>query len=598
VKAVVALTTVVPDEEQHRQLKPIAFLRLLRRLFAFARPHAVKRNWLIVTVLLRAAQLPALAWAIAAIINGPIARSDPRGVALGAIGFLALAMITQVTFYYRMRLALEFGEAVIHDLRNHLFAHLQTLTMGFFDKTKIGRIIGRMTSDIEAVRIGVQDLVFISAVQGGQMIICAVLMLWYDWALFLVVAAIAPAIWVLNRHFRTKLSTAHREAQESFSRVTATLAESVGGMRVTQGFVRQQVNAQIFRDLVHDHSRYNIGAARTTAVFLPLLELNSQIFIAVLLALGGYRVLHMGMPVGDMIYFFFLANLFFEPVRVISNQYTQSITAMVGAERVFRLLDTKPEWTDPPDASPFENIRGRVAFKDVCFSYDSGKLVLKNISFLAEPGQTIAFVGHTGSGKTSIINLIAKLYLPIEGQLLIDGHDIRAISSQSLHKRLGVVLQQNFLFQGTVLDNIRFANPGLTEYEALDAARQLNFSDLINALPKGLHTPMGEDGVGLSVGQRQVICFIRALVADPAILILDEATSSIDPVTEARLQQSMATLLKDRTSFIVAHRLSTVRLADQILVLKQGEIVERGTHRELLNLGGVYSNLHEQFVRG
>jgi ATP-binding cassette subfamily B protein len=587
------------DHERHYDLKPLQFFKLLRRVFLYTRPHWRARNWLVALVIIRSIQLPLLAWGIAAIINGPIARHDIRGAILATLGWAAFAIFTQVIFRYRIQLAFEMGEAVICDMRNDLFAHLQKLTASFYNKMKVGRIISRVSSDLEAIRMGVQDLVFVSVVQLGHMIVCAALMFYYDRVLFAVAMAIAPFLWVLNRYFQTQIGARQRAAQESFSRVTATLAESVSGIRVTQGFVRQEINAGLFRDLVEDHSRYSMDVARASAAFLPLLELNSQIFTALLLLIGGYRVLnpHISTPIGSIVGFFFQATLFFEPVRGFGNQNTQALTAMVGAERVFRLLDTQPDWNDPPNALALREVKGRVEFRALNFGYTSERIVLKNVSFVAEPGQTVALVGHTGSGKTSIINLIMKSYLPTSGELLMDEKNVTQISSESLRRHLGVVLQTNFLFEGTVMDNIRFSRPTATDAEVIETARRLDFADLIEAMPRGFQTAIGEGGSGLSLGQRQLVCFARALLADPRILILDEATSSIDAITESRIQRSLTRLLRGRTSFVVAHRLSTIRQADLILVLQQGEIIERGQHEDLLARGGVYKELYTQFAR-
>jgi ATP-binding cassette subfamily B protein len=601
----VPLTHVQRDPEDLQHRPELSAFRLLKRVFSYARPHARLRNRLFFQVVLRSALLPLSTWAMSAVIAGPIEHRDLHGIVLGTLGFAAIALFTNWTFHYRYRYALELGEAVIHDMRNDVFGHLMRMPMSFFNKMKVGRIIGRVTSDIDSIRTGVQDVVFITVVQVGQMIIVTGMMLWYDWVLFLVVSAIAPLIYFLNKHFTRRVTEAQRKASESYSRITATLAESVSGVRVTQGFVREDVNAGYFRDLVVDQSRYNLASARTSAVFLPLLEFNSQFFIALLLIVGGWRVLdpHIHAPVGNIVQFFFLASLFFEPIKNIGNQYNAALAAMVGAERVFRLLDTKPAWTDDPEATDLpaardEASRGmRVEFRDVSFAYDPGRVVLKNISFIAEPGRTIALVGHTGSGKTSITNLAAKMYLPASGLLLLDGHDITRIRSDSLHRQMGVVHQQSFLFEGTVLDNIRFARPDATVPEVVEAVRRLGFLDLVEMLPDGFHTQVGEGGASLSVGQRQLISFARALIADPRLLILDEATSSIDALTESRIQRALATLLSGRTSFVVAHRLSTIRQADLILVLNEGEIVERGTHDELLALGGIYQKLHTQFVQ-
>lgn len=594
-----SITHLRRDPDEEAQFRPLDY-RLIRRLLSYMRPYAAQRNWLLFLVAARAVQLPCIAWATGAVINGPIAGHQGWPLILAAsLGFFLLAAVTQFTFHFRQRLALEMGEAVVHDLHNELFAHLQQMPMSFFNKTKMGRIISRMTSDCEALRVGVQDVLFVSLVGLGQMVVSAAFMLYYDVVLCSVVLAMTPVLWLLNRYFRKRLSQAYRDVQESFSRVTATLAESVNGVRVTQGFVRQEVNAGLFDDLLDTHSENCMVATRSAGVFLPLLEFNSQFFIAALLLVGGYRVLTPGidMSPGDLIQFFFLANIFFNPIQILGNQYNQALTAMAGAERVFKLLDTVPEWQDPPEAVNLPRLSGRVEFERLSFGYDPARLVLHDVSFLAEPGQTVALVGATGSGKTSIINLIAKFYLPTSGRVLIDGREVRGINSTSLHRQLGIVLQHNFLFTGTVLENIRVGQPGATDEEVFDAARRLDCLDLFSGLPQGFQTQVGERGSSLSLGQRQLVCFARAMLADPRILILDEATSAVDTLTEVRIQAALTRLLAHRTSFVVAHRLSTIRHADQVLVLDQGQIIERGTHQELLERNGAYAALCAQFIR-
>ncbi|MCX7406818.1 MAG: ABC transporter ATP-binding protein [Planctomycetales bacterium] len=596
--AVNALTQIAPRDEDHEDSRPLDF-RLIARLMGFMRPYARQRNWLFVCVVLRAVQLPALTWVLAAVINGPIQQGDVAGVAWGAMLFAGLALFTQFTMHFRQRYALELGEAVVFDLRNAIFAHLQRMPMSYFHKTKVGRIISRMISDIEDVRVGVQEVLFVSLVAFGQMFVAAVCMIWFDAGLFLLVLGLAPVLWGINRYFHRKLSVVLRQMRESFSRVTATLAESVIGIRVTQGFVRQEENARLFSNLVTDHSKFNTTVQHTHGLFLPLVELNNQVFIALLLLVGGWRVLQPDATttLGELVGFFFMANVFFAPLTILGNQYNQSMTAMAGAERLFALLDRQPDWTDVPDAEAIMRLEGRVEFEHVTFGYDPTRPVLHDISFVVQPGQTIALVGHTGSGKTSIINLLAKFYLPDSGRVLIDGRDLLRLQTESLHRQFGLVLQQNFLFMGTVAENMRFANPEATDEELREVCRRLDCLDLIESLPQGFDTEVGERGGQLSLGQRQMVCFARALLADPKLLILDEATSSIDPATEQRLQRALAVLLAGRTSFVVAHRLSTIRHADVVLVLDHGHIVERGTHDELVAAAGVYAALHERFAR-
>ena len=579
------------DEEQ----RPLDF-GLIRRVFRYTAPYAALRNTLVFLVVARAILTPLLTWSIAAVISGPIARQDLHAMTLGVVGFLALAALTELGFVYRARFALRLGEAVVHDLRNEIYAHLLSLPISFFKRTQVGRLIGRVTSDVDAVRLGVQDVAFVSTVAAGNLLVSAAFMIYYDWKLFLVVAIMAPILWAMIRHFRGKLSRAYRAQQESFSRVTATLAESVHGIREIQGFVRQDVNGGLFGQLIYDHSKYNMGAARSTAVFLPLLEFNGQLFLAILLVVGGYQALGHEVPLQALIQFLFLSNAFFAAIPNLGNQYNQALTAMAGAERVFTLLDVQPDWRDAPDARQLPPILGRVEFRDVSFGYVPTQSVLSHLNFVAEPGMTVALVGFTGSGKSSVLNLAAKLYLPSSGAVLIDGHDLLGITSESLHQQIGSVTQDNFLFSGSVIENIRLARPDATDEDVHAAALALGVADLIEDLPGGFLAKVGEKGSGLSLGQRQVICFVRAMLADPRILILDEATSSVDAMTEARLQGALSKLLQGRTSFVVAHRLSTIRHADLVLVLERGEIVERGTHPELLAKGGRYAQMYRQFV--
>jgi ABC-type multidrug transport system fused ATPase/permease subunit len=596
-----AITYFRPMEEREADHAPLS-AQLIHRMFTYTRRYAGRRNWLFVLTFARGLQLPALAWMIGQTINGPIAGRNLPAIYLHAGIYLVLVLLMVVTLHFRQRFALELGEAVAHDMRLELFRKLATLPMSFFNKTKFGRIISRMTSDIDSVRVAVQDVAFVITIQAVQMTVAALLMAWYNWKLFSLMLLLVPGIWLINQNYRRNVSHQLRKLQETWSRLTSTLAESVGGIRVTQAFVRQEINAGFFRKLVNLHGENNVGVARASAVFIPLLQMKSQLFLGAVALLSGYGALRwhgwLHMEVGDLVMFFFLANFFFDPVQVIGNQYNQALSAMAGAERYFRLIDLKPDWKDAPTARTLPPIQGRVEFQDVHFEYERGRPVLADITFLAEPGQTVALVGHTGSGKTTLVGLLQKLYLPTRGRVLVDGHDLIEVTSDSLHSQMGSVQQNNFLFAGSISDNIRFARPEANEADVRATLRALDCQDLVEALPRGLETQVGEKSAALSLGQRQLICFARALLADPRIVVLDEATSAIDSVTEARLQRALEILLRGRTAFVVAHRLSTIRKAGLVLVMDQGRIVERGTHTTLLAEGGVYSRLHEEFIRG
>lgn len=527
--------------------------------------------------------------------------SPTQWLYIGVSILTTLALLWYVIMRVRQVAVATLAERVVRDLRSEIFAHLQALGMDFYDRTKVGRILARGTSDIDALRRALAEVAPRLTIAVVQMIYAMAVMLAYDLVLGSVVLAGAPFVYLANWRLRQLLSNSYRRVQETYSLLTANLAESIAGIRVTQAFTREDRNSAMFRSICHLHRDRHLVVAKAQGLYLPLMDVTSQVFIAIALLVGGLRIASGAMTVTDLLAFMMMTGVFFQPILVIGDMYNVVLQAMAGAERVFHLLDTAPARLEPEAGEAVSLPRldegMRINFEGVSFGYLADRPVLRDITFSAQPGQTIALVGHTGSGKTSIINLIAKFYLHGSGRILLDGIDIRHISPGDLHSQTGIVQQENFLFTGSVLDNIRFARPEASEEQVREVCRRLGCLDVIEELPQGLHTQVGERGSALSLGQRQLICFARALMARPRLLILDEATSAVDTVSEARVQQSLERLLEGRTSFVVAHRLSTIRNADRILVIDAGRLVEQGTHAELLRGGAVYPRLHAEFVK-
>jgi ABC-type multidrug transport system fused ATPase/permease subunit len=490
------------------------------------------------------------------------------------------------------------GERVQFDLRRAAFAHLQRLSMNYFDSARLGRIVSRCTSDINGLRdINVWGID--TVVKNLVMLVFGGVMLWVSSpALFLSVAWLAPVLYAVNHHYRRRLAVVAQRIRESYTQVSTRLAENISGVRVVTAYHRQGENLDRFNRLQDRHTHNVMRYARVNGAYQPLLQLIGFIGRAIILLYGGYLVATGHLPrVGTVVTAFLYWDWFMGPVLTFGNFHNQLIQALAGGERVLNLLDTVPQVRDEPDARPLPPLRGAVRFERVTFGYQPERPILHDIDFEAPAGQTIALVGPTGSGKSSIIALLARFYLPQQGRVLVDGHDTRSVQGRSLHRQMGLVTQTNFLFTGTVLDNIRHARPTAGAAEVLAAARALGTYDAIAGLPEGFETPVGERGASLSLGQRQLICFTRAFLADPRILLLDEATSAVDSVTEGLVQASLERLLAGRTTFVVAHRLSTIQRADDILVLAAGRIIERGRHAELLKAGGTYARLYAQFVQ-
>ncbi len=511
----------------------------------------------------------------------------------------AIVLFTAVIFQrFAILICTRAGEIVQFATRRALFAHLQRMSMSYYDKTKLGRIISRCTSDINAMREvnvwGITKIVVLTM----NLVFAASMLAITNWRLFLAVAWLGPVLFLLNREYLKISGTMWQQVREGFTRVSTNLAENITGMRVVTAFDRQEPNLGVFNRLQEDNTTNNMTAARINGVYQPSLELIRFIGRVIVLSYGAYlfAVGQIVGGVGEVVQSFMYWDWFMNPIVEFGNFYNQLMQAMAGAERVFNLLDTQPDVQDAPNAQPLPPIKGHIKFEDVTFGYNPDRPVLHGINFEVQPGQTVALVGATGSGKSSIVSLISRFYQPQKGRVLIDGHDVRHVTGDSLHRQTGLVLQVNYLFTGTVMENIRYAKPDANEEDVIRAATELGSHESIEMLQNGYHTEVGERGANMSLGQRQLICFTRAYLANPKIFMLDEATSAVDTATEMLVQTSLEKLLKGRTTVIVAHRLSTIMSADMILVIEAGKIMERGNHRDLVAAGGKYANLYHQFA--
>jgi len=583
------------DEPRYRDID----LALVRRLLVALRPY--RREYLIaisvglVHVLCDLSGPKFIEWLMRH-CSGPGA--DIAGVARIIALWAGVAALSVAMQRWCIILMTRAGESVQFDLRQRMFAHLQELSMSYFDKTKLGRIISRMTSDINSMREvnvwGIWQMVANLMI----MFVAAAMLLWTSPRLFMCVAWLGPILFIVNVIYLKRAGHMHQVVREHFTRVSSNLAENISGMRVVAAFDRQERNLAVFDELQEANTRNNVAVARMNGVYQPLLQVIGFIGRLIILAYGAHLIAAgqlSGGSVGPVVAAYLYWDWFMGPILNLGNFYNQMLQAMAGAERVFHLLDMKPDVADVPDAKVMPHIVGDVRFEDVTFGYDSARPVLESVSFSAAAGKTFALVGATGSGKTTITALVARFYQPQGGRVLVDGQDLRFVTGESLHRQMAVVSQQNYLFTGTVLDNIRYARPSASREDVVAAAQALGTHDALEALPDKYETQVGERGASLSLGQRQLVCFTRAFLADPRIFILDEATSAVDTATEQVVQRSLDNLLAGRTTFIVAHRLSTIMNADEILVIDKGRIIERGTHRELLVAGGKYSQLYHQF---
>jgi len=565
-----------------------------KRLVAFTRPYLWRLILSGLLMLMSSAASVAGPYLVKIAIDSGLNAGNAQVLRYTILAYLVVSVLQWVGTYYRVNIMAWVGQSIIYDLRKKIFAHLQQLSLGFYSHYSVGRVITRTINDVETLREFMTWAVLAIARDIFTLALIIVVMLDMNLRLALLTFSVLPIMVLITILFRRASRAAYRRVRAAISWVNSVLAENVNGVRVVQAFSRQKLNYENFRDYVNRyHLDRAVATARISSIFRPSVDILGAIATGLVVWLGGMAVLGETITAGVLVAFILYIDRFFDPIRDLSRRYDSLQSTMIGWERIMGLLDTQVEVQDDPQADELPVVQGQVDFEQVSFHYaDDPALILSDIDLHIRPGETVALVGETGAGKTTLIKLLSRFHDPTEGRILVDGHDLRSITQASLRRQMGVVLQDPFLFNGTVAENIRFGRLEASEDEVQAAAEAVGAHDFIINLRHGYQTSVEEGGVMLSVGQRQLLSFGRALLADPRILILDEATSSVDTQTEQIIQSALRRLLKGRTSLVIAHRLSTITNADRIVVISDGRIIEQGTHAELLATRGMYNDLY------